>query len=95
MGKRDYGYSYEIYAPGADTDVGRRIDYKDHFIKRLSAVAAMMANMEQDDVPIGSTAFVCRRYDNGEMTDRDDYIKRVSIDVIAKAGGRSDETTPN
>jgi hypothetical protein len=74
MGKRGYGYSYEIYTPE-----GRRVDYEDHFIKRISAVAAMMAKMEQDDVPVDSTALVCRRYDDGETTDITAYIKRVSI----------------
>lgn len=88
MGKRDYGYSYEIYAPETHPYEGRRIYYEDHFVRRINATAAMMNKMEQDDVPVGSTAFVCRRYADGEMTGRHDYIKRVSIDALAKAEGR-------
>lgn len=90
MGKRDYGYSYEIYAPETHPHGGRRIDYEDHFFTRRSATETMMEKMERDDVPVGSTAFVCRRYDDGEMTGQSYYIKRVSIAAIAKAEGRSD-----
>lgn len=80
--KQDYGYSYEIYTPETNTDVGSRVDYEDHFTKRTSAVAAMMESMGKDDVPVGSTAFVCRRYDDGEMTDTTVYIKRETCVVI-------------
>lgn len=75
MSKRNYGYSYEIYAPHE----GRRIDYEDHFATRTSATETMMEKMERDDVPVGSTAFVCRRYDDGDMTGQHYYIKRVVL----------------
>lgn len=87
MGKRDYGYSFEIYAPETDEDAGRRIDYEDHFLTRGGAVQSMKLSMLGDDVPVGSTAFVCRRYDDGEMTDEVDYVKRVVILAINKAEG--------
>jgi hypothetical protein len=74
---RDYGYSYEIYAPAG----GGRIDYEDHFPTRRDAVAAMRDAMAQDGIPAGATAFVCRRYDNGETTDNVDYVKSVTITV--------------
>jgi hypothetical protein len=79
---RDYGYSYEIYEPeSAEGDPGRRIDYEDHFLTRRDAVAAMREVMMREDVPAGSTAFVCRRYDDGEMTNDVDYVKEVSTTV--------------
>jgi hypothetical protein len=82
---RDYAYSYEIYGP-EDADGGSsRIDYEDHFTTRKHAVAAMKEVMAKDDIPIGSTSFVCRRYDCGEMTDSVDYVKRV---IITKEEGR-------
>jgi len=77
--RRDYGYSYEIYEPeNADGD-SRRIDYEDHFRTRKYAVAAMMNVMEDNDIPVGSTAFVCRRYVDGEVTDSVHYVKRVCV----------------
>lgn len=78
---RDYGYSYEIYEPESPDGESHRIDYEDHFLTRREAVAAMKEVMMKDDIPAGSTAFVCRRYDDGEMTDETDYVKEVKTAI--------------
>ena len=78
---RDYGYSYEIYEPESADGDKPRIDYEDHFLTRRDAVAAMREVMMRDDVPAGATAFVCRRNDDGDMTDDVDYIKEVVTTV--------------
>lgn len=77
---RDYGYSYEIYEPAPEPeDVAPRICCEDHFLTRADAVAAMKAVMMHGDIPVGSTAFVCRRYDDGEMTNERNYVKKCGI----------------
>jgi len=78
---RDYGYSCEIYEPESADGDRARIDYEDHFLTRRDAVATMREVMMRDDVPAGATAFVCRRYDNGEMTDDVDYVNEVVATV--------------
>ena len=72
---RDYGYSYEIYEPENENGESARLDYEDHFLTLKDAVEAMKESMMKDDVPVGATAWVCKRYDDGEMTDNVDYVK--------------------
>jgi hypothetical protein len=77
---RNYGYSYEIYnlAP-AQYEPAPRICYEDNFTTRAYATMAMKEVMARADIPVGSTAFVCRRYDCGEMTDQRNYVKKFEV----------------
>lgn len=78
---KDYGYSYEVYAPGDGIDKGPRIDYEDHFTRRSAANRAMRHSLEK--APPGSSAFVCKRYDDGEMTGQRHFVKKEKIVMLS------------
>jgi hypothetical protein len=78
---KDYGYSYEVYSPGEGIDKGPRIDYEDHFTSRSAATMAMRYSLEK--APPGSSAFVCKRYDDGEMTCQRHFVKREKVFMLS------------
>jgi hypothetical protein len=78
---KEYGFSYEIYAPGVfQGEVGPRIRCEDHFPRRSHATAAMRSAMR--DAPAGSSAVVCKRYDDGETAQQRHFVKKESVVML-------------
>lgn len=71
-------YSYEIDLPEDDEpDAGRRYSYGDHFTSRKEATLAMKEDIK--DAPVGSTAIVYIRDENGDICNERKYVKRVVV----------------
>lgn len=77
----NYAYSYEVYAPGVfQGEIGPRIDLEDGFHSRSAATRAMRSAMR--NAPVGSSAVVYKRYDDGEMTGQRHFVKKESVVML-------------
>lgn len=72
-------FSYEIDLPAAE-GLGRRFSYEDGFSSRKDATAAMMEDIKR--APENSTAVVYRRYQDGEMTSQQRFVKKTVIQPV-------------